>query len=85
MTAAKPISPQPEDLVSTAEAAEILDKSEVTLVGWRSRGVGPRYYQEFGKRSRVYYSRADLIAWRTRNLVIPSVEKNAKEAARGRR
>lgn len=52
----------PEELIDTAEAARILNMSEVTLRTWRSRKIGgPLFYRLSG--GRVRYRRSDLEAF----------------------
>lgn len=47
--------------LSCREAATFLGINENQMVQWRSRGIGPAYYQYVG---RIYYDRADLEAFR---------------------
>lgn len=55
-----PSADKPPTFLTTAEAAEFLRLSQITLSRWRGEGGGPPY-RKFG--SRVLYDMADLIAW----------------------
>lgn len=54
------LSPDTEQLVTEAEAAELLSLSVRTLQAWRYGGSGPRYCR-LGRQIR--YRRAVLLAW----------------------
>lgn len=49
------------NMLTTAEAAEYIGFSEISLRRWRSQGTGPKYLK-LGAR-RVRYRREDLDAW----------------------
>lgn len=49
------------NLLTPKEAAGYLKVSEKTLEGWRSDGIGPKFYR-MGTR-RVRYFMADITAW----------------------
>ena len=50
--------------LTTIEVAEMLRLSRRTLEGMRVAGTGPRYLKAgTGKRSRVLYREADVLAW----------------------
>ncbi len=51
------------DLMTAVEAAEFLHLSPITLSHYRYQGGGP-VYRKHGWR--VYYAKADLIAWSER-------------------
>ncbi|OZB19436.1 MAG: hypothetical protein B7X53_00045 [Hyphomonas sp. 34-62-18] len=53
-----------DDLVSVVEAAKILKLMRSTLDHYRCEGRGPVYRKHGG---RVFYKKADLIAWSERN------------------
>lgn len=55
-----------DDLMTTAEAAELLRVSEGTLLRWRSEKKGPPYVRFEGT---VRYSRASLNTWLERKVV----------------
>ena len=50
----------PSELVPDGETARLLDKKRNTLAGWRCAGEGPAFVK-VGRR--VYYRRADIMAW----------------------
>ena len=60
------------DLVTTAIAAGVLGKHEVTLRAWRSDGRGPPYSQERDGAA-VLYCVGDLWSWYKRNAVDPAL------------
>ena len=51
----------PDSLVTTAEAAELLGLAPATLKLWRRRGRGPTFVR-VGSHT-VRYRRRDLVAW----------------------
>jgi len=51
------------ELLSAAEAAELLNLSPITLSHYRCQGRGP-VYRKHGWR--VYYAKPDLVAWSNR-------------------
>lgn len=53
------------DLITTAEAAEMLGLKEITLRIWRSQKKGPKWvkYGEEGSSAPVYYRRATVQDW----------------------
>lgn len=59
--AAPPPAPaQPDQWLTTREAARYLRRVPSTLEDWRKKGIGPRFYQQ-GRR--VRYRRSDLDGW----------------------
>lgn len=48
-------------LLTTAQAAEVLDVHPATLATWRTEGRGPRFIK-IGERN-VRYARSELEAW----------------------
>jgi hypothetical protein len=64
----------PDDLISDAEAAELLRQKTKTLTEWRHLGIGPDYYK-IGRR--IFYSRAGLAEWIATRRVIPQERKQA--------
>lgn len=51
----------PDPLLTTAEAAELLHTPVGTLRYWRHQGTGPKGFR-LGAR-RVMYRRSDVLAW----------------------
>lgn len=58
-----PETPQTLDLMTPGEAAEFLHLSPITLSHYRYQGRGP-VYRKHGWR--VFYLKADLLAWSER-------------------
>ena len=50
-----------DQLLTTAEAAELLHTPVATLRWWRHQGTGPRAFK-LGAR-KVMYRRSDVLAW----------------------
>lgn len=48
-------------LVSTQDAASVLDKHPKTLDRWRKEGRGPRWYQPEGPGTTVYYLEHEVL------------------------
>jgi hypothetical protein len=59
----------PDDLVSTDEAAKILKQQATTLATWRSLRRGPRYVK-VGRTA--LYLRSDLRAWLATQMIEPA-------------
>lgn len=55
-----PVEPSFRDLLSTAEAAEVVGLTKLTMEHYRSAGRGPRFLR-LGRS--VFYRRADLDAY----------------------
>lgn len=61
---AESVTPIPPPFLLSSEAAQMLRISQRTLERMRVQGTGPRYLKAGpGKRSRVLYRHADIIAW----------------------
>lgn len=67
--------PDLPDLLTADEAAAFLRLSPITLGHYRCRGRGP-LYRKHGWR--VYYTKADLVAWSDRQLWASTGEKIGK-------
>lgn len=67
-----------ENLVSTDDAAKLLNLSANTLRWWRSVGLGPDFYK-LGRN--VKYDVDTLFAWVKANVRCPSVSARAREDA----
>jgi predicted DNA-binding transcriptional regulator AlpA len=59
---------QTSQLLTEAQAAELLQMKAQTLNKWRMRGRGPRYLKLSKK---IRYDRADVAAWIAKNAVDP--------------
>jgi predicted site-specific integrase-resolvase len=46
--------------LTTAELSKEFKVADITLRGWRHRGIGPRWFKLGG---RVVYKRSDVEAW----------------------
>ena len=55
-----PPTPEPPEIMTPEELAELIRIAEGTLSQWRSRRIGPRYFK-VGRH--VRYRRADVMAW----------------------
>jgi hypothetical protein len=64
---AKTPSTDPE-LMSEVEAAKFIHQERSTLPVWRSKRRGPAYFK-IGRK--IFYSRADLVAWITSLRIEP--------------
>jgi len=64
-------------LINTARAANILDRSPATLKRWRYEGIGPDYVEIQG---RVSYDVAVLIRYMNENTRVPSVRAAMEES-----
>lgn len=64
-----PRAADPDQLLTTREAAKLISYSESALNHWRCKGVGPRYIS-FTKRS-IRYRRSDLVEWVKSQVVDP--------------
>jgi predicted DNA-binding transcriptional regulator AlpA len=53
---------EPDQLMTTEQAAEILNVPPATLRWWRHQQTGPRAFR-LGAR-KIMYKRSDVIAWR---------------------
>lgn len=59
-----------ETFFDETQAAAFLGLKRSTLESWRLNGKGPRFYRlGAGKRGRIRYKRADVIAWREAHAV----------------
>lgn len=58
------------ELLTTREAAKVLDLKPNTLAKWRASGAGPAWVQ-IGRN--VRYRRGDLSAWLDDNRVLPGM------------
>ncbi len=50
-------------LLTTAQAAELLNLKQQTLRKWRYHGKGPKYLRFGGLKSKAYYRKSDIDAW----------------------
>lgn len=57
------------DLLTPAEAAQIMRASEKTLAQWRSQRKGPPFVKMSG---RIHYLRSDIEAWIDEHRVNPA-------------
>jgi len=69
------ISVAESNLLKTTDVARLLGISGSTLRAWRSRGVGPRFYQIHGKNGMVKYHLEDVMAWLDEQAVCPTPHK----------
>lgn len=53
----------PTDPMTTAEAAELLETTERTLIRWRASRLGPPFYRPPFGRKGIVYSRAEVVEW----------------------
>lgn len=54
----------PDDFMTPDQTAKFLHIAKRTLENWRALGGGPPYYKLGpGLRSKVVYSRAEVVAW----------------------
>ena len=60
-SAVRGVAPPADQLLNTAEAAELLHTPVATLRWWRHQGTGPRAFK-LGAR-KVMYRRSDVVAW----------------------
>lgn len=61
-----------DEMLAPTEAAALIKSTASTLADWRFKGKGPRFYR-LGKR--VFYRRADLVAWAASQVVDPAEER----------
>jgi len=66
------------DLLKTTDVARLLGISGSTLRAWRSRGVGPRFYQIHGRNGMVKYHLRDVETWLDRQVVHPTMTVRAE-------
>ena len=57
------VSVAENNLLKTTDVARLLGISGSTLRAWRSRGVGPRFYQINGRNGMVKYHLQDVMTW----------------------
>lgn len=69
-----------DPLLSTNEAAELAGLSRHTLVSYRSSGNGPPFVK--GDAGRVWYRRADVLAWLAEQPAEDAELVDTREAAR---
>ena len=62
---------EPQENLTTSEAAEYLKLASITLQVWRTNKKGPPYVRAG---SRVLYRRVDLQRWMESNTVEPGTE-----------
>jgi hypothetical protein len=62
---------------SQNEAGEILHANPETLLAWRKRGIGPPFYRNGRKHSRVWYPRQELLAWHRERVFASEAEAEA--------
>jgi hypothetical protein len=76
----RPITLDPEALLTEVDAADLFKLSIRTLQAWRSKGIGPAFVR-LGRA--VRYRRADLLAWlnarAVRRSMVSSRGENAAE------
>ena len=71
----------PDALLTTAQAAELLNYTEAALHAWRYRGGGPRFVRVSTRR--VRYRKCDLLRWVEQRLTEPATDDHAVEAEVG--
>lgn len=70
------ISVTESNLLKTTDVARLLGISGSTLRAWRSRGVGPRFYQIHGRNGMVKYHLEDVMTWLSEQAVDPAKKVN---------
>lgn len=70
-------------MLSPKQAADLIGVTEMALLKWRQKRVGPTYIRQVG---RIYYRREDIEAWREANTVRPRAadESDARSGLRDR-
>lgn len=71
----KEFKSDPDAILTSAQAAEILGFTEKTLTKWRLQGNGPKYAKVNNKW--VRYRRCDLDAWIASKIVHSTAEEKA--------
>jgi hypothetical protein len=75
------VSIDPDTLLTTEQAAELLSFDKRTLDAWRSRGSGPDFVRVSARAIR--YRRCDLIFWIEQLLTEPTTDDHVVEAGLG--
>ncbi|MBN1356899.1 hypothetical protein JXA40_11615 [bacterium] len=70
----------PKQLISTAQAAEMLGVRPQTMRIWRVKGCGPKYVRYGGTRGKVFYHPDEIQSW----LVMRTYDSTSEESARRR-